>query len=209
MAKGSNQTKISLTQILVVEGRYDKIHLDSILDAVIIPTHGFSVFTNLELREFLKKMAKERGLIVLTDSDAAGFKIRSFLRGITQPGQITDVYIPDLFGKEKRKRTASKEGKLGVEGVSKEILLQSFQQAGIVPKSSPTCDASITRLDLYQDGFYGGEDSACLRQILYQRLGLPEHLSVKTLLPLLCSMLNFGEYEQLVQEIHQQYQSQK
>lgn len=193
--------RLRIPQAVVVEGRYDKIRLESVLDALIIPVGGFGVFSDKELRAFLRKLAAERGLVVLTDSDAAGFKIRNFLRGLVPQGQITDVYIPDIFGKERRKAAPSKEGKLGVEGMDTATLREAFRRAGIDGEASAPKEPWLTRLDLYEDGFYGGGNSTALRGKLYSRLGLPARLSVNSVLELLNSMLDRARYDALVQEI--------
>jgi ribonuclease M5 len=142
-------SKISLDRAVIVEGRYDKTKLESVIDALILPVGGFQVFTDKEMRAFIRRLAADKGIIVLTDSDAAGFKIRAFLRGMLPPEQITDVYIPDIFGREKRKREASKEGKLGVEGMSTEVLREAFQKAGVISAEQKRRDNHITKLDLY------------------------------------------------------------
>lgn len=194
--------KITIQQAVVVEGNYDKVALERFVDALIVPTHGFSIFTDTETKNLLRRLAAERGLVLLTDSDAAGFRIRGFLKGIIPPEQITDVYIPDIFGKERRKSQPSKEGMLGVEGMSREVLVQAFSQAGVLSDES-TPVPHITKTDLYKDGFTGREHSAQRRQQLYQRLGLPRHLSVKQAVPLLCSMLTREEYDALCGEIEE------
>ena len=196
--------KLTLRQVVIVEGRYDKIRLESILEALILPVNGFAVFTDREMRRFISKMAKERGIIILTDSDAAGFCIRNFLRGSLPAGSVTDVYIPDIFGKEKRKSISSKEGKLGVEGMSREILLEAFHKAGIEGETVRGSRSNITRADLYEDGLFGGENSRALRYALYDKLGLPRRLNVTAALDILERMLTREEYRSVVKEIRRQ-----
>ena len=189
--------KISINQAVIVEGRYDKIRLESVIDALILPVGGFRIFTDGELRGFIRRLAAGRGVIVLTDSDAAGFKIRAFLRGMIPADQITDVYIPDVFGREKRKREGSKEGKLGVEGMSAQILREAFRQAGVTSAERREQENPVTKLDLYEAGIYGGENSRTKRAAFYEKLGLPARLGVNAALPLLRQMLTREEFEQL------------
>ena len=137
-----------------MEGKYDKIKLSSIIDAVIIPTNGFTVFKDRETLEIIRYFAAATGIIILTDSDSAGFKIRSFIKGAVKNGRILNVYIPDIFGKERRKTVPSKEGKLGVEGIEKEIILEAFRKAGITAEEQPPNSDPITRLYLYDLGIW-------------------------------------------------------
>lgn len=195
--------KIKLTQAVIVEGRYDKSTLENIIDALIIPTHGFSIFTDEETKQFIRKIAEQRGIVVLTDSDAAGFKIRGFLRGLVPTEQITDVYIPEILGKEKRKTAPSKEGTLGVEGMSRKVLEHAFAQAGITTDKGKPRPPFLSKTDFYMDGFTGRENSSFLREELYQRLGLPRHLSVNEAVTLLNTLLTKEEYQALVEEISQ------
>ena len=127
---------IKVKQAVIVEGKYDKIKLSSIIDGLIITTDGFSIFKDKEKTALIRRLAENQGIIILTDSDSAGFKIRNYIRGCTQKGKITNIYIPDIFGKEKRKAVPSKEGKLGVEGVSTDILKDAFEKAGIVSEKT-------------------------------------------------------------------------
>ena len=155
---------------VIVEGKYDKIKLASVFDAVIITTDGFGIFKNKEKRDFIKALAKERGVIVCTDSDGAGKVIRGHLGGLVPPDMIANVYIPRIKGKEKRKTHPSAEGYIGVEGVDKETLLRVF--APFI-SGSETARAAITPADLYEMGLCGKANSARLRSALCERLGLP------------------------------------
>lgn len=146
--------RLKITQAIIVEGKYDKIKLSNIVDAFIIETNGFGVFKDKEKLKFIKKLAKERGIIVLTDSDHAGFMIRNYISSGVQKDRITNVYIPDILGKERRKEHASKEGKLGVEGMSKEVLLAAFEKAGIACEATANPDP-LTNFDLYEAGLSG------------------------------------------------------
>ena len=197
--------KLRLNQAVIVEGRYDKIKLDAMLDAIILPTNGFGIFSDRELRELICRLAAQSGIILLTDSDAAGFKIRNYLRGMIPARQITNVYIPDIFGREKRKNTASKEGKLGVEGISLDILREAFCRAGVLPGCQSVPTNPITKLDLYENGLYGGDGSAEKRRQLFRQLGLPARLGVNAVLPILNRMLTREEYLVILKnEIDQQ-----
>lgn len=198
---------IRIRRAVVVEGKYDKIKLSSILDAVIIPTNGFSIYKDQQKQRLLRDLARERGLLVLTDSDRAGFQIRSFLRSICGRENIVDAYIPDLYGKERRKAHPSREGKLGVEGVPNQTLLQALRQAlgqagvsweeGETLPPPPAAAALITKADLLRLGLTGGVGSAARRRALLDRLHLPEHLSTNSLLPVLNALTTLEQLEQL------------
>lgn len=185
-----------------MEGKYDKIKLSSIVDAVIIPTNGFTVFKDRETLEIIRYFAAKTGIIILTDSDSAGFKIRSFLKGAIKNGNITNVYVPDIFGKEKRKTVPSKEGKLGVEGIEKEIILEAFRKAGITADDKQELSDPITRLDLYECGFSGGENSSEKRKRLLAELGLPELLTAKGMLDILNTLMTRQEFLILAEKIN-------
>lgn len=176
---------IKIKQAIIVEGKYDKIKLSSLVDAVIITTNGFGLYKDNETAELIKTLAKKTGIIILTDSDSAGFKIRSRIRSIVREGEIINVYIPDVFGKEKRKDAPSKEGKLGVEGMSGEVLLSAFERAGVFAERTEQKSDPITKADLMDKGLIGGENSAEKRAALQRRLGLPERLSANMLLEIL------------------------
>ena len=193
---------IKTDRAVIVEGKYDKIKLSSILDAVIIETDGFGLFKDKEKQSLIRKLAETRGILILTDSDSAGFKIRAFIKNIAPKGNIINAYIPDIFGKEKRKTEPSKEGKLGVEGISPEILCEVLEKAGVFcEKSTPKTDRQITKLDLYEDGFSGGDNSAQKRAELLKKLDLPERLSSNALVEIINALLSFEEYKQAVKEL--------
>ncbi len=196
---------LKIKEAIVVEGRYDKNTLSQLVDTLIIQTDGFGIFKNKEKAAMLRQVAEKRGLIVLTDSDGAGFLIRSHLKGIVPPEQVKHAYIPDLYGKEKRKRTPGKEGKLGVEGMRPEVLEQALRQCGATIFGENAAEEvqrrKITKLDLYQDGFSGGAGSAARRQKLLKRLNLPEHLTAKALPEVLTTLLTYEEYRKIVEEI--------
>ena len=154
---------IKIKEAVIVEGKYDKIKLSSLIDGLIIETGGFQIFSDREKIELLRRLADTRGLLILTDSDSAGFLIRNHIQSCIPKEKIRHAYIPDLYGKEKRKLHPSKEGKLGVEGIDPEILLESIRRSGasaIEEAGSSEEKRKITKLDLYEDGFSGGADSS-------------------------------------------------
>ncbi|MBR6562001.1 MAG: DUF4093 domain-containing protein [Oscillospiraceae bacterium] len=177
---------IRIREVIVVEGRYDRNALSQVVDAVILETSGFGIFNDREKLSLLRRIADERGLIILTDSDGAGFVIRRYLKGALDPAKVKHAYIPDITGKEKRKSSPSKEGKLGVEGMRPEVLLDALRRAGATfcdeaaPQKEP-----ITKADLYAAGLSGGANSAEKRKALLKKLDLPEKLSSNALLDVL------------------------
>ena len=189
-------------EAIVVEGRYDKNALSQVVDAVILETAGFGVFKDQERLALLRRLAQQRGIIVLTDSDGAGFVIRNFLKGAIPPEQVKHAYIPDIRGKERRKRAPGKEGKLGVEGMPPQLLLEALERAGATfldgdgPRSPR---GELTPAQLYVLGLTGRPDSAQRRQALLKRLDLPEHMSAKALLTVLNALYTSDEVIQLVQ----------
>lgn len=172
---------IHLTQAVVVEGKYDKIRLSSLIDAPIFVCDGFRIFKDKEKLALLRRLAKEKGLLILTDSDAAGFKIRGHIKGAIKEGKVYHAYIPQILGKESRKRVPSKEGTLGVEGMERAVLEESLRKSGVLFADGPKPDP-ITRMDFYEAGLSGGENSAALRQLLLKELELPSYLSSAALL---------------------------
>lgn len=192
---------IHLSQVVVVEGKYDKIKLESIIDALIIPTDGFGIFKNKEKMSMLRELAAKRGLIIMTDSDSAGFLIRNHFAGSIPKEQMVHVYIPDILGKEKRKDAWSKEKKLGVEGMETDILLEALERAGITGEKKEPSQDEITRDDLYSDGFIGGENSSEKRKKLLAALSLPEHMSTSALIKVINSLILKQEYEEIVKKL--------
>ncbi len=184
---------IHIAQAIIVEGKYDKIKLSSIMDAVILVTNGFRIFRDPEKMALIRYYAKTTGVIVLTDSDTAGFKIRNYLKGAVQEGKLYHVYIPDIYGKERRKEKPSAEGKLGVEGIDKKRLLEAFAKAGILADETAEKTDPITKLDLYELGLSGGADSKQKRKALQKKLGLPDLLSASSLLEVLNTMMTRDE----------------
>ena len=192
--------KLKIRQAVIVEGKYDKIALEPVLDAVILATDGFRVFKDKEMQRLIRELAGRCGIVALTDSDAAGFKIRALLSGIVRDGELVNVYIPDIIGKERRKRARSAEGKLGVEGMSPAVLREAFLRAGVLPDERPESDA-ITAADFYELGLSGGGNSANRRRALFARLGLPARLSSKSAVQVLNRTLSKEELEKLVREL--------
>ena len=188
---------IHTDRAIVVEGKYDKIKLGGLIDGVILCTGGFRIYKDKEMQQMLRALAKKQGLAVLTDSDAAGFQIRSFLRSICGKENIVDVYIPDLYGKERRKQHPSREGKLGVEGIPEAVLLEALEKAGIGVREVQERADPITKLDLYELGLSGGAQSAVRRAKLMKRLELPEHLSANALVTVLASLYTREELYRL------------
>ncbi|NLK71329.1 MAG: DUF4093 domain-containing protein [Clostridiales bacterium] len=191
---------LRVEQAIIVEGKYDKIKLSSIIDGVIIPTNGYGIFKDKEKLALIKFYAEKTGIIILTDSDSAGFLIRNYIKGIVSRGRIINVYIPDIFGKEKRKIKPSSEGKIGVEGMDKEVIMEAFAKAGIVSSEGEKRD-SISRLDFYELGLSGCANSSELRKKLLKRLKLPELLSTQGLLEVVNTILTKDELVNIIAEI--------
>ena len=192
---------IKLDRPVIVEGKYDVIKLSNIIDGIIIKTDGFGIFKNKEKQKLLRSLAREKGIIVLTDSDGAGFVIRNFISSIVPADKITHVYIPDVFGKEKRKTEASAEGKLGVEGIKESVLLEAFEKAGVTASLTKEKRRLITPLDLFENGLSGRPNSAEKRKKLLKKLSLPEHLSSSSLIKILNTFVTFEEFEKTVKEL--------
>ena len=193
---------IKTNRVVIVEGKYDKIKLASILDAVVIETDGFAIFNDKEKQKLIRRLAETKGLLILTDSDSAGFKIRSFIGGMVPEDQIKHAYIPDIFGKEKRKTEASKEGKLGVEGVPKERIIEALQKAGVTAEETKETERRlVTKTDLYIDGLSGRDDSLVKRRAFLKSLDLPELLSANKLLPIINTFLTYEEYKKAVNDL--------
>ncbi|MCI8594563.1 MAG: DUF4093 domain-containing protein [Oscillospiraceae bacterium] len=196
---------LKIKEAIVVEGRYDKNTLRQVVDAVVVETAGFGIFKDEKQLQYLRALAKERGLIVLTDADGAGFVIRNYLKGSIPPEQVKHAYIPDVSGKEKRKRTSGKEGKLGVEGMSPKVLEEALRKAGatFLNEAGETAEngTPITKADFVRWGLSGSAESASQRRALQQKLNLPEHLSANGLLEALNTFYNSDEVERLLREL--------
>ena len=191
---------IKIREAIVVEGRYDKNTLSQIVDAPILETSGFGIFKDKEQLAFLRKVAQQRGLIVFTDSDGAGFVIRNHLKSAIEPQYLKHAYIPDVYGKERRKATAGKEGKLGVEGMPPEILVEALRRAGATFEDGEVhTHQSITKQDLVEQGLSGGKDSSEKRKRLLKKLELPEHMSANAMLQALNLLYTIDDLRVLVQ----------
>ena len=192
-----------IREVIVVEGRYDKNTLKQVVDATIVETGGFGVFRDDERLALLRRLAAERGLIILTDSDGAGFVIRNFLKGAIPKSQIKQAYIPDIHGKERRKRTAGKEGKLGVEGMAPEVLLTALERAGATFLDEPAAGKErmpLTKADLYELGLTGQPDSGARRAKLLKKLDLPEQMTTNALLETLNILYDREDARRLIAE---------
>lgn len=184
-----------VSEVIVVEGRYDKNTLSQIVDAVIIETSGFGVFNDREKQQLLRTLAEKRGLIVLTDSDGAGLVIRNFIKGSVDPKLVKHAYIPEIYGKERRKAKASKEGKLGVEGMSPEVLLNALRRAGATIDGAAAQETEpISMADMYHAGLTGKPDSAMRRERLLSGLELPKKMTASALLPVLNALMSREEF---------------
>lgn len=183
---------IKINEAVIVEGKYDKIKLSSVIDGVIIVTNGFGIFKDREKLELIRYYAEKTGIVILTDSDNAGRKIRGYIKGAVKNGSIKNVHIPDIFGKEKRKTKPSAEGKLGVEGIDVKTLVSAFEKAGI-SSAERTAPKDITKVTMFELGLSGVNQSSTLRQKLQSRLGLPSMLSASALLEILNTMMTADE----------------
>ncbi len=191
---------LPIREAIVVEGRYDKAALAGVVDTLILDTAGFGVFRDGEKLALLRRLAEKRGLIVLTDPDGAGFVIRNYLKGAIPKGQVKHAYVPDVYGKERRKRAPGKEGKLGVEGMDRPVLRQAVLNAGatVLDGDAPERAAgNLTPADLFALGLSGTADAAERRGELLKRLGLPERMSAKALLAALNALYTPEELEEL------------
>lgn len=184
-----------ISEVIVVEGKYDKNTLSQVVDAVIIETSGFGVFNNREKQQLLRTLAQKRGLIVMTDSDGAGFVIRNFIKGCVDPKLVKHAYIPDVYGKERRKSSASKEGKLGVEGMSPEVILDCLRRAGAtIDGENSRSPAVISKADMYKKGLTGKPDSAKKRAELLRKNALPERMTAEALLQVINAIMSREEF---------------
>ena len=188
---------IAVKEVILVEGRYDKNTLSQVVDAVILETSGFGIFHDRQKQRLLRSLAEKRGLVVLTDSDGAGFVIRNFIKGCVPPEKVKHAYIPDVYGKERRKTSPSREGKLGVEGMRPEVLLDALRAAGASFLGEEQLERPverITKTDLFRLGLSGGEGSRKKRLALIRSLDLPEHLSADALLDVLNALMSREEF---------------
>ena len=193
---------VKIRQAIVVEGRYDKNTLSQIVDAPILETSGFGIMNHKENLELLRRVAKTRGLIVFTDSDGAGFVIRNYLKSTIEPQYLLHAYIPDVYGKEKRKSAPGKEGKLGVEGMPPDVILDCLRRAGADFEDAAASSAGgITKQDLMELGLSGGKNSSLLRKKLLKKLGFPEHMSSNAMLQALNLLYTPEQLREIMKEI--------
>ena len=194
---------IKIREAIVVEGRYDKNTLSQIVDAPILETSGFGIMKDKSQLNLLRRVAQIRGLIVFTDSDGAGFVIRNFLKGAISSDQLKHAYIPDIVGKERRKSAPGKEGKLGVEGMKPEVIVDALRRAGatIEGEISSHSLGRITKQDFMELGLSGGADSASFRRRLLKKLDLPEHMSSNAMLQALNLLMDLDSLKSLLKEL--------
>lgn len=190
---------VKIREAIVVEGRYDKNTLSQIVDATIFETNGFGIFKDQQRMDMLRRVAEKRGLIVFTDSDGAGFVIRNRIKSCIPGEHLRHAYIPDIYGKERRKAAPGKEGKLGVEGMSCEVLLEALRRCGATIEGEDISEhARITKQDLMALGLSGGKDSSAKRLVLLRKLSLPEHMSANAMLQALNMLYTLEELTGIV-----------
>lgn len=190
---------VKIKEAILVEGRYDKNTLSQTVDAAIFETSGFGIFKDKEKLGMLRRVAEKRGLIVFTDSDGAGFVIRNHVKSVIDGKYLKHAYIPDIYGKERRKTTPGKEGKLGVEGMRPEVILEALRRAGATMEGESIAPrVGITKQDLMELGLSGGKDSAGKRLMLLRKLDLPEHMSANAMLQALDLLYTLDELKELV-----------
>ncbi|MDE7389967.1 MAG: DUF4093 domain-containing protein [Lachnospiraceae bacterium] len=195
---------IKIKEAIIVEGRYDKIRLASLFDTAIIETGGFRVFKDGERKHVIRTLARARGIVVLTDSDGAGFVIRNFLKGIvTDSGLIKNAYVPDIKGKESRKAQPSKQGLLGVEGMTDEIIIKAVISSGaeVIGEENTVVRSEITKLDFYNWGLTGRENSSQIRAALLKKLGFPQYMTSNALLDAVRLLYTSEELDEIMEDI--------
>ena len=193
---------IKIKQAIVVEGKYDKIKLSSVVDAPIIVTNGFSIFKDKQKLCYINEVAKRNGIIILTDSDNAGLIIRNrVLKAVDKGAEVINAYIPDIFGKERIKKEKSAEGKLGVEGIDVEILKETFKKFGVISNETQDKRKEITKNNLFELGLSGGKNSAEKRKIVLKELNLPENLTTNNLLEAINILMDYNEFINLCERI--------
>lgn len=193
---------LKIKEAIVVEGNYDKIKLSRLVDTTIVVTDGFMIFKNKPMMKMLASLADKKGIIVFTDSDRAGFQIRNYIKNVLKGKNVKHAYIPDIPGKEKRKDKPSKEGFLGVEGVSDEIIISALKNAATAEESDFDDIRSITKSDLCIDGLSGSADSHIKRTAFLKKLGLPARMSANMMLDCLNAIYGYDEYKKLVNEMN-------
>ena len=192
-----------IKEAIIVEGTYDKAKLAGFIDGVILTTHGFAVYTNPDFINTIKELAMTCGIVILTDSDSAGMKIRNFVKQHAADGTVYHAYVPDIAGKERRKSKPSSEGLLGVEGMSEDIIIKALRASGatIDDVSDSGKDSRITKADLYFLGLSGTADASARRAALCRRLNIPIKLSANMLLDVLNRRVSYSELEEMAAEL--------
>ena len=198
---------LKIKEAIVVEGRYDKNTLSQIVDAPILETSGFGIMKDKQQLKLLRKVAQNRGLIIFTDSDGAGFVIRNFLKGAIESKYLKHAYIPDISGKEKRKSAPGKEGKLGVEGMTPQVILDALRRAGatVLGEDNVKTAGNITKQDMMELGLSGGTDSSMLRKQLLKTLDLPEHMSANALLQAMNLLYSLDELREILLQLGEKH----
>lgn len=192
---------LKISQAVIVEGKYDKIALENIIDATIITTNGFRIFKDKEMCDYIRRLAESKGIVVVTDSDSAGMMIRAHIKNICgDTHNITNVYVPQLKGKEKRKDTPSKEGYLGVEGMTADVLRECFLKSGVTECQSNVTKRKVTKLDLYRLGFSGGSNSREYRTSICKYLELPNNLSANAFLDAINGLYGYEKFLEAVEK---------
>ena len=194
---------LKIKEAIVVEGRYDKNTLSQLVDAPILETSGFGIMKDKQQLKLLRKVAQSRGLIVFTDSDGAGFVIRNFLKGAIPAQYLRHAYIPDIPGKERRKASPGNEGKLGVEGMTPQVILDALRKAGatVIGEEQTRSPGNITKQDMMELGLSGGADSSFLRKKLLKKLDLPEHMSANALLQAVNLLYTLDELREILSQL--------
>lgn len=196
---GALMERLRIEQVILVEGKYDAAKLTAFVDALILTTDGFGIYRNRELQALLRTLGRQQGILLLTDPDAAGFRIRHFVTNLVGAEHVLQAYVPALPGKEPRKEQPGKEGLLGVEGVPADVLYKALLDAGAEPRA-PRAGRAITYTDLYEWGLSGGAGSAGRRRALLKRAGLPPRLSKKALCELLGRLYTYEEFAALARQ---------
>lgn len=194
----------SVKEVIIVEGIYDKIKLSGFIESPVFAVGGFSVFKNTGTQEAIKTFAEKTGIVILTDSDSAGLKIRAFIKQLIKNGIVFDAFVPEIYGKERRKAVGGKEGLLGVEGIDEKVIIDAIKKSGaeVLGKSAKKKMAEpVTKADFYKIGISGGENSAKIRKKLLSELGLPTKMSANMLISVIDRLLNREELYALVDKI--------
>lgn len=193
---------LKIKEAVIVEGRYDKIKLSSIIDAPIIETNGFRIFKDKEKQSLIKQLAEKRGILIITDSDSAGFVIRNFLKGIIPEKNIKQCYIPQLMGKEKRKAKPSKEGMLGVEGIDNEEIISAIKRSdATIEGETPHKKSEITKSDFFELGLTGRQNSKENRERVLKHFNMPLYLSTGAMLSALNVLVTKEELEKIIEDM--------